>query len=75
MNSDLRLADRGRLYVISDIHGCSHLLERMIEGISCDLEGNPIDDCLTVTLGDYFDRGPDSRGVIDRLVDNAFPMR
>jgi len=56
MNSDLRLADRGRLYVIGDIHGCSDLLERMIEGISRDLEGNPIDDCLTVTLGDYFDR-------------------
>jgi len=40
----------------SAIYGRSDLLERMIEGISRDLEGNPIDDCLTVTLGDYFDR-------------------
>ena len=30
-------------------------------------------DCLTVTLGDYIDRGPDSRGVIDRLLSNPFP--
>jgi len=28
---------------------------------------------MTVTLGDYIDRGPDSRGVLDRLVRNPFP--
>ena len=73
MNSDLRLADQGRLYVIGDIHGRSDLLERMIAEISRDLKANPKGDCLTVTLGDYFDRGPDSRGVLDRLVTNPFP--
>ena len=26
-----------------------------------------------MTLGDYIDRGPDSRGVIDRLAQNPFP--
>src|SRR6266480_7458326 len=39
---------------------------------SRDLD-NPTSDCVTVTLGDYIDRGPDSRGVLDRLVRNPFP--
>src|SRR2546422_9879848 len=45
----------------------------MVEHISRDLEASPISDCMTVTLGDYVDRGPDSRGVLDRLVRNPFP--
>jgi serine/threonine protein phosphatase 1 len=45
----------------------------MVEHISRDLDANPISDCVTVTLGDYIDRGPDSRGVLDRLVRNPFP--
>jgi serine/threonine protein phosphatase 1 len=45
----------------------------MVDHISRDLDANPISDCATVTLGDYMDRGPDSRGVIDRLVRNPFP--
>src|SRR5262249_30461214 len=36
-------------------------------------EKNPTQEGLTVTLGDYVDRGPDSRGVLDRLVRNPFP--
>ena len=45
----------------------------MISGIARDLDARPIEDCLTVTLGDYIDRGPDSRGVLDRLARNPFP--
>jgi serine/threonine protein phosphatase 1 len=62
-----------RLYVIGDIHGRLDLLERMIAMISRDLNTRPLDDCLTVTLGDYIDRGPESRGVIERLATNPFP--
>ena len=65
--------DRTRIYVIGDIHGRSDLLDRMVDHISRDLEASPISDCMTVTLGDYIDRGPDSRGVLDRLVRNPFP--
>jgi serine/threonine protein phosphatase 1 len=64
---------RPRVYVIGDIHGRSDLLDQMVVQISRDLEANPINDCMTVTLGDYMDRGPDSRGVLDRLVRNPFP--
>lgn len=48
---------------ISDIHGCRTSLETLLEVIQ------PTPDDLIVTLGDYVDRGPDSKGVIDRLLD------
>ena len=64
-----------RVYVIGDIHGRSDLLDRMIEQIEQDLKRSPVADSLTVTLGDYVDRGPDSRGVLDRLANDPFPTR
>src|SRR5258708_7120805 len=73
MNSISPLSERGRLYVIGDIHGRADLLDHMVEEITRDLRSSPIDECLTVTLGDYIDRGPDSRGVLDRLARNPFP--
>jgi serine/threonine protein phosphatase 1 len=45
----------------------------MIIEISRDLEARPVGAALTVTLGDYIDRGADSRGVLDRLVRNPLP--
>ena len=60
------------LYAIGDIHGRLDLLDRMIAAIGRDAEEHG-GDCLTVTLGDYIDRGPNSRGVLDRLLDNPFP--
>ena len=60
-----------RLYVIGDIHGRLDLLERLIEKISHDAAGHE-SRSLTVTLGDYVDRGPDSRDVLDRLRQNPF---
>jgi serine/threonine protein phosphatase 1 len=64
-----------RLYVIGDIHGRSDLLDQMVEKIELDMGQYPGPQCLTVTLGDYIDRGPDSRGVLDRLARNPFPTR
>jgi serine/threonine protein phosphatase 1 len=71
----MRLADhnRERLYVIGDIHGRVDLLDRMIKEIDRDLENSPTDSGLTVTIGDYVDRGPNSRSVVDRLAHNPFP--
>jgi serine/threonine protein phosphatase 1 len=62
---------KSRFYVIGDIHGRLDLLERIIELINFDIKerGN---ECLIVTLGDYIDRGPNSRGVVDRLLNNPF---
>lgn len=62
-----------RLYVIGDIHGRLDLLDRMLAAIDRDLPPSLAADCLTVTVGDYIDRGSDSRGVVDRLARNPFP--
>jgi serine/threonine protein phosphatase 1 len=61
-----------RIYAIGDIHGRLDLLDRAIAAIRNDVEQfGP--DAITVTLGDYVDRGPNSSGVIERLADNPFP--
>ncbi len=73
MNANAPLPERSRLYAIGDIHGRADLLDRMTGEIARDLAADPVADALTVTLGDYIDRGPDSRGVIERLVRNPFP--
>jgi hypothetical protein len=64
--------ERLRLYVIGDIHGRLDLLENLIQKIRRDAEtcGG---ESLTVTLGDYIDRGPDSFGVLDCLISKPFP--
>jgi serine/threonine protein phosphatase 1 len=62
-----------KLYVIGDIHGRSDLLDRLTAEIVRDLAAHPVASPLTVTLGDYVDRGADSRGVLDRLIRNPFP--
>jgi Calcineurin-like phosphoesterase len=64
-----------RLYVIGDIHGRADLLDQIVEKIQDDIATHREIDCVTVTLGDYVDRGPNSRGVIDRLSRNPFPTR
>jgi len=52
-----------RSYIIGDIHGC-------VKELACLIESLPLKkrDRL-VFLGDYIDRGPDSRGVVSYLLD------
>src|SRR5262245_17534926 len=66
------LVRTGRLYVIGDIHGRRDLLDQLIDAMHRDAK-NYGGNSLTVTLGDYVDRGPNSRGVVDRLASNPFP--
>jgi serine/threonine protein phosphatase 1 len=75
MDSSPPPPEPGRLYVIGDIHGRADLLDRMVGEITNDLTARPVADSLVVTVGDYVDRGPDSRGVVDRLLKNPFPTR
>jgi serine/threonine protein phosphatase 1 len=51
-----------RTIAIGDIHGCSIALAELIELIL------PQSDDTIVTLGDYVDRGIDSKGVLDLLI-------
>ena len=50
------------IIAIGDIHGCAQTLELLLERLSLSAEDR------LVFIGDYVDRGPDSRGVIDRLL-------
>jgi serine/threonine protein phosphatase 1 len=68
------LQQASRIYVIGDIHGRLDLLDQLIAKIFLDMKRAPSPDAFTVTLGDYFDRGPDSRGVLERLLQNPFQM-
>jgi serine/threonine protein phosphatase 1 len=56
-----------RIYAVGDIHGRADLLIETIDRIDNDLERRPIDHSVEVYLGDYVDRGPDTRTVIDLL--------
>src|SRR5438067_6128972 len=75
MTEDFELPAGTRLYVIGDIHGRSDLLDQILEVIYRDIEKHGRRESLTITLGDYIDRGPDSRGVLERLARNPFPGR
>jgi serine/threonine protein phosphatase 1 len=60
-----------RKFAISDLHGCRLTFEALINKI-----GLTPDDELYL-LGDYIDRGPDSKGVIDfiwHLQDSGYPV-
>ena len=57
-----------RIYAVGDIHGRADLLDDVLERIDADLTKNPISLGIQVFLGDYIDRGPASRQVLDRLV-------
>lgn len=51
----------GRIAAIGDIHGRLDALDAALAAIE-----KPEETCVVLT-GDYIDRGPDSRGVLDRL--------
>jgi serine/threonine protein phosphatase 1 len=51
-----------RTLVIGDIHGCTRAFDTLLA------EVQPRPDDQIITLGDYVDRGPDSRGAIERLL-------
>lgn len=53
-------------YAIGDIHGCSNKLRDLLAQCEADADGR---HAKLIFLGDYIDRGPDSRGVIDLLMD------
>lgn len=66
---DARGPDGMRLYAIGDVHGRLDLLAAMHARIRAELmRGRPHDWCI-IHVGDYVDRGPDSKGVLDFLIE------
>lgn len=65
-----------RVYAIGDIHGCRNQLAELTEVILRDSESGPKEQKI-IYLGDYVDRGPDSHGVIEDVLnpDPKFEVR
>jgi diadenosine tetraphosphatase ApaH/serine/threonine PP2A family protein phosphatase len=57
------MVESGRLFAIGDIHGCLDELARLLDAIPAGA-GDTV-----VFVGDYIDRGPDSHGVIEHLLE------
>ena len=51
-----------RTFAFGDIHGCLSLLNTLLATLK------PTPDDTLIFLGDMIDRGPDSKGVIDRII-------
>lgn len=65
-----------RLYAVGDIHGRLDLLDDLLGRIKDDIVERPVERAIIVFLGDLIDRGPDSAGVVERLLHlDGFPAR
>ena len=62
------LTEGHRIYAIGDVHGLRALLDATLARIRADLAARPHPKPLVICLGDYGDRGPDTRGVYDGLL-------
>ena len=67
--SQARIPEGIRVYAVGDVHGRADLLEKIFGSIDADLNSRPAEATIEVFLGDYIDRGPASRKVLDRLID------
>lgn len=56
-------ADTQSVFAIGDVHGCADELRALLQKLPLRR------DSLVIFLGDYIDRGPDSRGVVDTVLE------
>ena len=60
------VADPKRVFVVGDVHGCSAELGVLVNHLE-KIEKFSHNDLL-VFIGDYIDRGPDTKGVLEQLI-------
>ncbi|TYO60843.1 serine/threonine protein phosphatase [Bradyrhizobium hipponense] len=60
-----------RIFAMSDIHGCAHLLKQMLRVIDADIANSRPGHAIEVFMGDYIDRGPDTRATLDILIERS----
>ena len=66
-----RIPDGMRIYAVGDVHGRADLLGALLTRIDADLTAHPIAQPVEVFIGDYIDRGPNSREVLDLLINRG----
>ena len=57
-----------RIFAIGDVHGRSDLLNCLLDKISRQCQERPLAENHIIFLGDLIDRGPDSCGVIETIL-------
>jgi serine/threonine protein phosphatase 1 len=67
--SPARVPDGVTVYAIGDVHGRADLLAPLLDVVLADAAR--AERTIVVGLGDYVDRGPDSRGVVELMLDLA----
>ncbi len=66
-----RMPEGVRIYAIGDVHGRADLLDRMLSRIDAHIAAHPAARPIHLLVGDYIDRGPASREVLDLLINCA----
>jgi serine/threonine protein phosphatase 1 len=66
--------ERTRVYAVGDLHGRADLLDEIAGLLERDCVNAPA-ETITILLGDYVDRGPQSAAVVGRLASGRFPTR
>jgi len=66
-----QLPEGVRIYAVGDVHGRADLLSQILSRIDAHRAQNPISRPIDVFLGDYVDRGPSSREVIELLAERG----
>ena len=66
-----RLPEGTRIYAIGDVHGRADLLDRLLSRIDAHIVAHPVVRPVHLLVGDYIDRGPASREVLDLLINCA----
>jgi serine/threonine protein phosphatase 1 len=62
-----------RVYAVGDVHGRRDLLDKLLGRIKAHAAGAPPAKNVLIMLGDYIDRGADSKGVVERLLHLDLP--
>ncbi len=68
--ASVRLEEGQRVYAVGDIHGRADLLAALLEKIRADAGDRP---STLIFLGDYVDRGPASKEVVELLLNLDWP--